>query len=67
MIAYFSQAALEPGGIISTGTLAGVATGSNPHQTPWYLCPGDVIECEVGSVGVLRNRVVQGEGEACWD
>ncbi len=68
LIAYFSQATLEPGDIISTGTPAGVAAGRKPHETPWYLNPGDVIECEVESVGRLRNRVVSDpSGPGDWD
>ena len=68
LIAYFSQATLEPGDIISTGTPAGVAAGRKPHETPWYLCPGDTIECEVERVGVLRNRVVEDDADCVsWD
>lgn len=59
LVAYFSQATLEPGDVISTGTPAGVAAGRRPHETPWFLCPGDVIEAEVEGVGLLRNRVVE--------
>jgi 2-keto-4-pentenoate hydratase/2-oxohepta-3-ene-1,7-dioic acid hydratase in catechol pathway len=68
LVAYFSQATLEPGDIISTGTPAGVAAGRKPHEAPWYLCPGDIIECEVEGVGRLRNRVVDDTGTAVsWD
>ena len=38
---------LEPGDVITTGTPAGVG----PMQS------GDVIEVEVGGIGILRNRV----------
>lgn len=58
LVAYFSQATLEPGDIISTGTPAGVAAGRKPHESQWYLNPGDVIESEVAGIGMLRNRVV---------
>jgi 2-keto-4-pentenoate hydratase/2-oxohepta-3-ene-1,7-dioic acid hydratase in catechol pathway len=68
LIAYFSQATLESGDVISTGTPAGVAAGRKPHESPWYLLPGDVIECEVEGVGLLRNRIVEDEsGPASWD
>ena len=68
LIAYFSQATLEPGDVISTGTPAGVAAGRKPHESPWYLCPGDVIECEVENVGLLRNRIVDdNSGPSTWD
>lgn len=46
---------LEPGDIISTGTPSGVGHARKP---PVYLKPGDVIEAEIGSIGVLRNPVV---------
>ncbi|MPZ46974.1 MAG: fumarylacetoacetate hydrolase [Betaproteobacteria bacterium] len=68
LVAYFSQATLEPGDIISTGTPAGVAAARKPHESPWFLCPGDLIECEVEGVGLLRNRVVEDtSGPASWD
>jgi 2-keto-4-pentenoate hydratase/2-oxohepta-3-ene-1,7-dioic acid hydratase in catechol pathway len=47
---------LEPGDVIITGTPSGVAAGMNP---PRWLEDGDVVECEIEGIGVLRNRVVQ--------
>ena len=47
---------LEPGDIIATGTPAGVGAGRNPQEWMW---PGDVIECGVEGIGVLRNPVVK--------
>ncbi len=68
LIAYFSQATLEPGDIISTGTPAGVAAGRKPHETPGYLKPGDVIESAVENIGVLRNRIVADTtGPVSWE
>ncbi len=46
---------LEPGDIISTGTPSGVGHARKP---PIYLKPGDLVEAEIGSIGVLRNPVV---------
>lgn len=46
---------LEPGDIIATGTPAGVGAGRDPQEWMW---PGDVIECGVDGIGVLRNPVV---------
>lgn len=46
---------LEPGDIIATGTPSGVGAGRDPQEWMW---PGDVIECGVEGVGVLRNPVV---------
>ena len=47
---------LEPGDIIATGTPAGVGAGREPQEWMW---PGDVIECGVDGIGVLRNPVVK--------
>jgi 2-keto-4-pentenoate hydratase/2-oxohepta-3-ene-1,7-dioic acid hydratase in catechol pathway len=46
---------LEPGDIIATGTPAGVGLGRTPKE---FLQPGDVIECEIEGIGLIRNRVV---------
>ena len=45
---------LEAGDIISTGTPAGVGMSFDP---PKYLKDGDIIECEIESIGVLKNIV----------
>ena len=45
---------LEAGYIIATGTPAGVGMGFDP---PRYMKPGDVVECEVQGLGVLRNPI----------
>lgn len=45
---------LEPGDIIVSGTPAGVGLGFDP---PRYMKPGDVIECEIEGIGVLRNKI----------
>jgi len=44
---------LEPGDIISTGTVSGVGA-----TTGTFLKPGDRVEIEISKIGVLRNRVV---------
>ncbi len=46
---------LEPGDVLATGTPAGVGFARTP---PEFLKPGDVVECEVAGIGVIRNRVV---------
>lgn len=46
-------ATLEPGDVIITGTPSGVGFARTP---PEFLQDGDVVEVEVGSVGVLSNR-----------
>ena len=45
---------LEPGDIIATGTPSGVGFARTP---PEFLKPGDVVECEIERIGVLRNRI----------
>ncbi|WP_134703057.1 fumarylacetoacetate hydrolase family protein [Ammoniphilus sp. YIM 78166] len=45
---------LRPGDIIATGTPKGVGMGFEP---PRFLKAGDVVEVEIGSLGVLRNPV----------
>lgn len=46
---------LLPGDLIATGTPEGVGFAMEP---PGLLGPGDVVECEVENIGVLRNTVV---------
>jgi 2-keto-4-pentenoate hydratase/2-oxohepta-3-ene-1,7-dioic acid hydratase in catechol pathway len=46
---------LEPGDIIATGTPSGVGFARTP---PEFLKCGDVVECEVEGIGLLRNRLV---------
>lgn len=43
---------LEPGDLISTGTIAGVGSTSGT-----FLKPGDQVEIEISGIGVLRNKV----------
>ena len=57
LIAFYSQMSLEPGDIISSGTFCGVALEQEDPE-PFLLKPGDVVECEVEHVGVLRNPIV---------
>ncbi|MFZ7126277.1 MAG: fumarylacetoacetate hydrolase family protein [Desulfobacterales bacterium] len=48
---------LVPGDIISTGTPAGVGIFRDP---PVVLRTGDVVECGIDGIGILRNEVVDG-------
>lgn len=58
IIEWLSKAmTLEAGDVIATGTPSGVGF---VRQPPEFLVPGDVVECEVQAVGVLRNTIVQG-------
>jgi 5-carboxymethyl-2-hydroxymuconate isomerase len=45
----------EPGDVILTGTPHGVGWAMKPQR---FMAPGDVVECEVEGLGMLRNRVV---------
>ena len=54
-IAYLSTAfTLEPGDLIATGTPEGVGAGMDP---PRFLQPGDVVRCEIESIGAIENRI----------
>ena len=56
LISFLSRVmTLLPGTIIMTGTPEGVGFARKP---PVFLKPGDVVEVEVGGIGVLRNPVV---------
>jgi 2-keto-4-pentenoate hydratase/2-oxohepta-3-ene-1,7-dioic acid hydratase in catechol pathway len=46
---------LEPGDVIVTGTPGGVGAGRKP---PVWMKPGDAVEVELTSIGVLRNPVI---------
>ena len=46
---------LLPGDLIATGTPEGVGFAMTP---PGTMNPGDVVECEIEKIGVLRNHVV---------
>lgn len=48
---------LEAGDIIATGTPSGVGFARTP---PEFLKPGDVVECEIDGVGLIRNQVAGG-------
>ena len=55
IISDFSQGiTLEPGDIIATGTPSGVGMGFKP---PRFLKKGDLVECEIAGIGILRNRI----------
>lgn len=76
LIHFFSaNMTLQPGTIIITGTPGGTAWSTDPELGgKWiggdgteplvpakrYLLPGDVIECELEKIGVLRNTVGRG-------
>jgi 2-keto-4-pentenoate hydratase/2-oxohepta-3-ene-1,7-dioic acid hydratase in catechol pathway len=57
IIAHYSPIGYSAGDVLSTGTVSGVAAFSDDPKS-LYLKPGDVVECEIEKIGVLRNPVV---------
>jgi 2-keto-4-pentenoate hydratase/2-oxohepta-3-ene-1,7-dioic acid hydratase in catechol pathway len=56
LVAYCSTfTTLEPGDVIATGTPGGVGYARRP---PRWLVPGDIVEVEVSTIGILSNPVV---------
>jgi 5-carboxymethyl-2-hydroxymuconate isomerase len=47
---------LEPGDVLLTGTPWGCGEFMHPQRS---LAPGDVVECEIERIGILRNPVVE--------
>jgi 2-keto-4-pentenoate hydratase/2-oxohepta-3-ene-1,7-dioic acid hydratase in catechol pathway len=77
LIHFFSRNfTLRPGMVIITGTPAGTAWSADkelggkgvtqPGLTPAtrYFLPGDIVECEIENIGVLRNPVAAAETAA---
>ena len=56
-IAHWSGIGLEPGDVLGSGTPGGVAAGRKKGEPVWWLKPGDVIECEIDRIGVLRTTI----------
>jgi 2-keto-4-pentenoate hydratase/2-oxohepta-3-ene-1,7-dioic acid hydratase in catechol pathway len=65
ILSHYSALTYSAGDVLSTGTVSGVA-GFSPDAASLYLKPGDVMECEIEGIGVLRNPVIswqEGHGE----
>ena len=60
ILSHYSPMGYSAGDVVSTGTVSGVAAFSGDPKA-WYLKPGDVMECEIESIGILRNRVISWE------
>ena len=60
ILSHYSPMGYSAGDVVSTGTVSGVAAFSGDPKA-WYLKPGDVMECEIDKIGVLRNRVISWE------
>jgi 2-keto-4-pentenoate hydratase/2-oxohepta-3-ene-1,7-dioic acid hydratase in catechol pathway len=57
IISHYSALGYSAGDVLSTGTVSGVA-GFSEDAASLYLRPGDVMECEIERIGVLRNPVL---------
>jgi acylpyruvate hydrolase len=56
LVSYLSEImTLDPGDLIATGTPGGVGFSRDPQV---FLKPGDLVEVEIGQLGILRNMVV---------
>jgi len=60
ILSHYSPMGYSPGDVVSTGTVSGVAAFSGDPQA-WYLKVGDVMECEIEQIGILRNPVISWE------
>jgi len=60
ILSHYSALGYSAGDVVSTGTVSGVA-GFSPDAASLYLRPGDVMECEIERIGVLRNPVISWE------
>jgi 2-keto-4-pentenoate hydratase/2-oxohepta-3-ene-1,7-dioic acid hydratase in catechol pathway len=60
ILAHYSPMGYSGGDVVSTGTVSGVAAFSADPKA-WFLKPGDVMECEIEQIGVLRNPVITWE------
>ena len=60
ILAHYSAMGYSAGDVLSTGTVSGVAAFSADPKA-WFLKPGDVMECEIEQIGVLRNPVISWE------
>lgn len=57
ILSHYSPMGYSAGDVVSTGTVSGVAAFSEDPKS-LFLKPGDVIECEIEKIGVLRTPVV---------
>jgi 2-keto-4-pentenoate hydratase/2-oxohepta-3-ene-1,7-dioic acid hydratase in catechol pathway len=60
VIEHYSSLDYSAGDLLSLGTVSGVA-GFREDAHDFYLQPGDLIECEIERIGVLRNPVISWE------
>jgi len=61
ILSHYSPMGYSAGDVVSTGTVSGVAAVSGDRKA-WCLKPGDVMECEIEKIGILRNPVISWVG-----
>ncbi len=59
LLSRYSSMGLSAGDVISTGTVSGSAL--NGDSKTRLLKIGDVVECEIEKIGILRNQVISWE------
>jgi 2-keto-4-pentenoate hydratase/2-oxohepta-3-ene-1,7-dioic acid hydratase in catechol pathway len=57
IVEHYSWVSLEPGDIITTGTVSGVAA-FRKEAKKYFLRPGDLLESEIENIGTMKNRIV---------
>jgi 2-keto-4-pentenoate hydratase/2-oxohepta-3-ene-1,7-dioic acid hydratase in catechol pathway len=60
LLSHYSPMSYNAGDVISLGTVPG-ASVSNGDTNARYLKVGDVVECEIERIGVLRNHIISWE------
>ena len=60
LISHFSPMGYSAGDVVSAGAVSSLNTGGGNSRTR-YLKVGDVMECEIEGIGVLRNRIISWE------
>jgi 2-keto-4-pentenoate hydratase/2-oxohepta-3-ene-1,7-dioic acid hydratase in catechol pathway len=59
-LSYYSTMGYSAGDVLSTGKVAGAAAFVGDPKAR-YLKIGDVMECEIEGIGILRNRIISWE------
>ena len=60
LLSHYSPMGFSAGDVISTGPVSGLNT-LNGDSKSRHLKVGDVVECEVENIGILRNQIISRE------
>jgi 2-keto-4-pentenoate hydratase/2-oxohepta-3-ene-1,7-dioic acid hydratase in catechol pathway len=60
LLSVYSVMGYSAGDVLSTGTFSDASASSRDRKVR-YLNVGDVMECEIEGIGILRNRVISWE------